>query len=45
MQNLINFGTESFLKHSDQTLQKLGKAFKYSFIFSNTPDHSDTGIS
>ena len=28
-----------FSKHSDSTLQILGKAFRYSFISSNTPDY------
>ena len=31
-----------FSKHSDTTLQLLGKALSYSFISSNTPDYSDT---
>ena len=34
-----------FSKHSDTTLQLLGKALSYSFISSNTPDYSDTHIS
>ena len=34
-----------FSKHSDTTLQLLGKALSYSFISSNTPDNSDTYIS
>ena len=33
-----------FSKHSDTTLQLLGKALNYSFISSNTPDYSDTQI-
>ena len=33
-----------FSKHSDTTLQLLGKALIYSFISSNTPDYSDTHI-
>ena len=39
MLNLIKFGTEFFSKHSDSTLQLLGKALSYSFISSNTPDY------
>ena len=40
MLNLINFGTEFFFsKHSDSTLQLLGKALSYSFNSSNTPDY------
>ena len=31
--------------HSDSTLQLLGKAIRYSFIFSNAPDYSDALIS
>ena len=31
-----------FSKHSDTTLQLLGKALSYFFISSNTPDHSNT---
>ena len=34
-----------FSKHSDSTPQFLGKAFRYSFIPSNTPDYSDAHIS
>ena len=34
-----------FSKHSDTTLQLLGKAPSYSFISSNTPDYSDAHIS
>ena len=34
-----------FSKHSDRTLQILGKALNYSFISSNTTDYSDTHIS
>ena len=34
-----------FSKHSDTTLQLLGKALSYSFISSNTPDYSDAHIS
>ena len=38
--NLINSGTEFFFsKHSDSTLQLLGKALSYSFISSNTHDY------
>ena len=33
-----------FSKHSDTTLQLLGKALSYSFISSNTPGYSDTHI-
>ena len=40
MLNFINFGTEFyFSKHSDSTLQLLGKALSYSFISSKTPDY------
>ena len=40
MQNLINFGTGFlFSKHSDSTLQLLGKALSFSFTSSNTPDY------
>ena len=40
MLNLTNFGTEIFFsKHSDTTLQLLGKALSYSFISSKTPDY------
>ena len=40
MLNLINSGTFFFFsKHSDSTLQFLGKALSYSFISSNTPDY------
>ena len=35
----------SFSKHSDTTLQLLGKALSYSFFSSNTPDDSDAYIS
>ena len=34
-----------FSKHSDETLQLLGKTLSYSFISSNTSDYSDTHIS
>ena len=34
-----------FSKHSDTTLQLLGKALSYSFISSNTPDYADAHIS
>ena len=34
-----------FSKHSDTTLQLLGKALSYSFISFNTPDYSDAHIS
>ena len=34
-----------FSKHSDTTLQILGKTLRYSFISSNTPDFSDSHIS
>ena len=34
-----------FSKHSDKTLQLLGKALSYSFVSSNTPDYSDAHIS
>ena len=33
-----------FPKHSDTTLQLLGKALSYSFICSDTSDYSDTVI-
>ena len=33
-----------FSKHSETTLQLLGKALSYSFISSNTPSYSDTHI-
>ena len=40
MQNLTKFGIVFyFQKHSDSTLQLLGKAFSYSFISSNTPNY------
>ena len=39
MQNLINFGIVFFSKHSDSTLQLLGKALSYYFISSNTPNY------
>ena len=34
-----------FSKHSDTTLQLLGKTLSYSFISSKTPDYSDAHIS
>ena len=34
-----------FSKHSDTTLEILGKAFSYSFVSTNTPDYSDSHIS
>ena len=39
MQNLTNFGIVFYSKHSDSTLQLLGKALSYSFISSNTPNY------
>ena len=33
------FWKKLFSKHSDSTLQLFGKALRYSFILSNTPDH------
>ena len=34
-----------FSKHSDKTLQSLGKTLSYSFFSSNTPDYSDAHFS
>ena len=40
MLSLITFGIDFVSKHSDSTLQLLGKALSHSFISSNTPDYN-----